>query len=172
LSGLGLSVVMQRDHRRARALLSEALHLHREQGLARGVATTLYNLGRLSCDEEDPLQAWTHLSESLILRQATGAKLGIAECLEGLGLADWPEGHAARASTLLGAAHALRDTIGAPLPPGERPAHDRVMAALRAAAGEEFVATAWATGQTLPLASAIADALSVAPAGARQGRDH
>jgi hypothetical protein len=62
----------------------------------------------------------------------------------------------------LGAAQVLREAIGIPLPPVERAEHERRVAAVRAALGEETFTAAWAVGRTLPLEQAIAEALAEA----------
>ncbi|HXT36906.1 MAG TPA: tetratricopeptide repeat protein [Chloroflexota bacterium] len=156
LGGLGLSVGMQGGHRQARALITEGMDVYRGQGFTPGIAMALHHLGRLALAEDDPEQARTLLAESLTLRRIMGAKLGIVECLEGLGLEAWTQGQAARAAMLLGAAHALREALGAPLPPGERPFHDRAQAALHLAPSKDVVAAAWTAGTAMALEETIA----------------
>jgi hypothetical protein len=60
--------------------------------------------------------------------------------------------------------------IGLRLRDDERANHDRVVAAMRGSLGESTFAAAWATGQTMPLATAIADALAVGAPGAVSDR--
>ena len=52
-----------------------------------------------------------------------------------------------RAARLLGAAEQTRESIDLPVPPPERPAHERCVLAVRTALGEEAFAAAWAAGQ-------------------------
>jgi hypothetical protein len=65
-----------------------------------------------------------------------------------------------RAARLFGAAEALREAIGTPLPPADRAEHDRSVAAVRTALGEEAFAAAWAEGRALTLEHAVAFALA------------
>jgi hypothetical protein len=64
-----------------------------------------------------------------------------------------------RAAHLFGAAEGLRAAMGAPLPPADRTEHDRSVAAVRSALGEEAFAAAWAEGRALTLEAAITLAL-------------
>jgi DNA-binding NarL/FixJ family response regulator len=55
--------------------------------------------------------------------------------------------------------------LGYPLPPEDRPAHERAVAAARADLGAEAFAAAWAEGRALPLEQVIQEALATeAPA--------
>jgi predicted ATPase/class 3 adenylate cyclase len=148
------------DLARAQAILNESLALFREIGSRSGIAAALYQLGRLgqACAEAERARAL--LRESLTLRDALGEARGVAECLEGLALATESTDHPERTVELFGAADALRGRLGAPLPPADRPAHLRGLAAARAAAGPEAFARAWAAGRELSLDAAAACALA------------
>jgi hypothetical protein len=65
-----------------------------------------------------------------------------------------------RAARLFGAAEALREAMGTPLPPAERGAHDRSVAAVRATMGDAAFAVAWAAGRVMSLEEAVALALA------------
>jgi hypothetical protein len=65
----------------------------------------------------------------------------------------------AAAAMLFGAAEAIRDALGTPLPPVDRADHDRCLAAVRAALGEEAFAAASAEGRAMELEQAVAYAL-------------
>ena len=71
-----------------------------------------------------------------------------------------PGASAERAARLYGAAAALRERLGAAVVPWERPAHERDLAAVRAALGPAAFAAAWAAGAALPLEAAVAEALA------------
>jgi non-specific serine/threonine protein kinase len=91
-------------------------------------------------------------------------------CLDGLAGVAAAQARPARAARLLGAAEALREAIGAPTPPAGRAAHEREVAALRAALDGEAYAAAWADGRALPLERAVDYAMRVeAPAAQRPG---
>ena len=65
---------------------------------------------------------------------------------------------------LLGAAETLRRRIGSVLSPAERSEHDRLLATLRTALGEEAFAAITSEGRTQPVATMLALATSVAGA--------
>ncbi|GAC1433927.1 MAG: hypothetical protein NVSMB65_07960 [Chloroflexota bacterium] len=63
---------------------------------------------------------------------------------------------------MLGATAALRASLRIPLPAADRTAHESLVAAARAALGDEAFARAWAAGQALLPEQAIAEALGSA----------
>src|SRR5260370_31750872 len=85
-----------------------------------------------------------------------GAKGAMASSLEGLADLAVVEGKLAWAARLWRAAEGLRDTIGVPIPPVERAAYDRSVAAARAQLGEKSFAAAWAEGRTMTPEQALA----------------
>ena len=162
LHGLGSVARHQGDYARARTLLNESLTLYRAQGDRAGVSGgssgVLGSLGLLALDQGEYPQAAACFAESLAVRSEVGDKQGVASCLEGLAAVAGARGQGARAARLYGAAAALRATIGAPLPPGDRPGHERHLAAARAGVDEAAWAAAWAEGAAMPLEQAVADA--------------
>ena len=60
------------------------------------------------------------------------------------------------AARLLGTTEALREALGTPLPPVERAAYERSVAATRAQLGEKPFAAAWARGRTMTPEQALA----------------
>ena len=70
-----------------------------------------------------------------------------------------------QAARVLGAAAALRDEIGVPLPPGDRDAYERDLAAVRTALGEAALVAAWAEGRAMSLEQAIAYVLETIAGG-------
>jgi hypothetical protein len=83
----------------------------------------------------------------------------ILPCLEGLTRVAAAQGRMERAPWLCGVAAALREGIGWPLPPAKRAEHERTVAGVRGALGEEVFAVAWTRGYALPLQEAITDTL-------------
>jgi hypothetical protein len=127
--------------------------------------------GRCTCSDgsrysKGSWRASTLLTESLRLRQG-GAIDAILESLEGLaGLAVAEErshaggsADALRAVRRLGAAEATRDVLGLPIPPGDRAAYERDVAAVRDLLDAAARETAWAAGRAMTLEQAIAYAL-------------
>jgi hypothetical protein len=82
------------------------------------------------------------------------------ECIEdiaGLAGAAQPAG----AARLFGAAEAVRESAGIPLPPVQRAAYERDLAAASTQLDQVAWETAWAEGRALTLDQAIAEALDV-----------
>jgi hypothetical protein len=69
------------------------------------------------------------------------------------------EGQPERATRLYGAADGLREATGTLVEEADRAAHERAVAAIRAALGEEVFAATWAAGRALALDAAIALAM-------------
>jgi predicted ATPase/class 3 adenylate cyclase len=67
LRGLGLEEGYEGDVTRGMALQEEALALSRKWGDSAGIALSLYGLGRLAVDQDDPERAVKQLEESLVL---------------------------------------------------------------------------------------------------------
>ena len=91
--------------------------------------------------------------ECLTLLGERGDPLVVVNALAGAALAAAAWGQPERAARLLGAAEAVRERfrVGVDLP-AERAAHERAVALVRAALGEEDLRAAWAAGRGLPLA--------------------
>src|SRR5262249_5227198 len=88
-----------------------------------------------------------------------GHKPRIVEDLEGLAAVTVAQAQPERAARLFGAAERLREEIGACVPRAERADHERSVAAVRTALGEEAFAAAWAAARALSLEQAVAFAL-------------
>jgi tetratricopeptide (TPR) repeat protein len=163
LNNLGNVAHIQGEYGRAATLHEEALSLFRELGDKEGIAISLHNLGLVAQRQGDYGRAAALHEESLLLSHELGARNLVADCLEGLAWVTVVNGQAGRAARLGGAAEALREVLGALLPPDERAGHDLAVQAMRAALGEEDLASAWAKGRALPLEESIALALEGAP---------
>jgi hypothetical protein len=59
--------------------------------------------------------------------------------------------------------------MGIPLAPAERPGHERCVADVRAALGEEAFAAAWAAGRALSLEDAVTFALEACDTSSHEG---
>jgi hypothetical protein len=68
-------------------------------------------------------------------------------------------GEGERAARLYGAADSLRQYLGAPLLPGDRPRHERYLAAARSLINEAVWEAAWEEGQAMTREAAISYAL-------------
>jgi predicted ATPase len=140
------------------ALLEETVVLARQNQLKPDLARSLITLGRVRHAQGDAAQAAALAREGMNLHRQMKHTLGAVTALEvlaGVALAAEPE----RAAQLLGAAEAIRLAIGTPLPPIERPVHDRQIATIHAQLDERTMALAWASGQVMSVDEAIAYAL-------------
>ena len=121
-----------------------------------GVSLTL--LAKVAFAAGEPEVAGPLLADSLSVHLEVGNRWGIALVLEGvacLAATTQPE----RALRLASAADALRTAIGRPLPPAERPLLAGWLEPARLALDPDGEARAWAQGQILSEARAVADAL-------------
>ena len=127
-----------------------------------GMGVSLVRLGYAARDRGDDARAMALFAEGLALFTELGDRRIIALALDGVaGLAvAW--GQPERAARLFGAAAALREASGLPVEPAFRAAHERDVAAARAALGEDAFAAGWATGAALPLPAAVAEAAAIA----------
>jgi predicted ATPase len=145
----------------ARAQYEECLALERELGDKRIIASALHSLGEAFFGQEVYASARTCYVESLQLQQGFGYRRGIAILLGSLAALEQALGHPERAARLWGAAEALREAIGIPIPPNEREAHQRSVAAASEALGREAFAVAWDAGRKMTPEQAAAYALAV-----------
>ena len=158
------------DEERAQALLIEGLAEHRRRGNDWGAGFALRALG----DVELAAGAWAGASayfrESAALWRKSGYLEGIAAALAGLAVVAGETGQAARAARLFGAVEALRERFGSAMWPSERGTRERAVDRVRAELGDGEFSAAWATGRTLSVAEAIAEALAAETPGAGSSR--
>jgi tetratricopeptide (TPR) repeat protein len=161
LNALGISAYQRGELDWARTLLTEALDRFQAIGETHGTGFVFTNLAKVELASGNLGRAAAHYRESLARWQEHGERVSIAGCLRGLGniaaLSAQPE----VAARLFGAAEALRETVGLP----DSRHSDRYYAAVTsalAALGDAQFHEAWCTGRQLPLAEAVALALTVA----------
>lgn len=147
------------DDKRAIALSEDGLVLCRQINDKNGTAVSLQTLAAISLHQKDYASAAARYRQALALFNELKHRLDVAACLEGLAGVASGQSQPEQAAHLLGAAAALRTTMGAPLPPVDRPQHDRLLTAVRAALNEDDFATAWADGQAMELETAVHFAL-------------
>jgi predicted ATPase/Tfp pilus assembly protein PilF len=166
LHGLGGVARTLGNPAEARRQYEESLAIARELGDRQVTAATLCSLARLAAAEGDRDAARACGRESLALRTELGDRAGLLECLEAMAGLAAAQGDPERGVRLMGAAAALRQAFGAPRLPMDRSDCDRDAARARAALGEAAFDRAWQAGQTLSLEAALAEAHSLAGAGA------
>jgi tetratricopeptide (TPR) repeat protein len=147
------------DLDRAASLGEEALALAGSINARRHTAHAHYNLGLVARARGSHDQAATAFQSGLRLEQELGNKRQIVSILEGLAGLAATRGENRRAGRLFGAAEHLREQLGAPIPPADRPMHDRDIATVRTQLGPVDAKAAWAAGRALPLDAAIDEAL-------------
>jgi tetratricopeptide (TPR) repeat protein len=131
----------------------------RELGNRFGIALWLFDLGEVCRAQEDYEEAQALYRESLAISRQQGSRRLIVRNLEGLAAVAIEQARYQRAARLHGAAEGLRAANGhAPLSLAPA-AYERSVTTLRAALGDKAFAAAWAEGQGMPLADAVATAL-------------
>jgi len=146
----GKLALSQGDIATARRLLEKSLVINREIGNREHTADTLFHLARVEAHQGDHVAARALYEESLAMAARGGDSKGlIPSCLEGLADVVAAQGEFTWAARLLGTAEALREALGTPLPPVDRAAYERSVAATRAQLGGQAFVAAWAEGRTM-----------------------
>ncbi|HTP08606.1 MAG TPA: tetratricopeptide repeat protein [Anaerolineae bacterium] len=162
-NNLATVALWQKDWSGAEPLLYETLAIRRALGDQQGAAITLANLAEVALHQ----QAWNHARaltmESLTLFQTMNSKDGIAATFIRLASIQLAQGHVERASRLLAMSEKLLETIDARMPPDAQAEYNEIVSRVRAQSAEHAFAMLWAEGRALPLADAIAYALSEPP---------
>ncbi len=162
MSGLAHIAQSQGDQTWARSLFEQSLESFRETGYKVDIHWALNNLGRACAGQGENERAAALFAEALAQSLARGDRWNVAAALEGLALLEPAHSPALRAR-LLGAAAALREQIAAPLWPCFRPEYERGVAALRRGLGTAAWAASWASGESLQLDAAVAEARTLLP---------
>lgn len=158
LDHLGHIELCAGDLEAARPLLEEALAGARAAGDTLGLASALVTLALLARGLGNDARAWVLLSEGLAL----GEPAVLPDTVEQLAGLLGARGAGAGAARLYGAAAARRATTGGlPRDPAFEAAYRRDLAAARAGLDAAAWDAAWAAGQALPLAEAVAEVLAV-----------
>jgi len=153
----GRVALYEGDAAQARSLLEESVALYKEVGDRWHTARSLSAFAKMEVVQGNYASARTLYEENLALCREMGDK-NTAPALEGLASVamEQGQGQPAWAALLWGAAEKLRETVGAPLPPVERAAYERSIAAARTHLGEQAFAAAWAMGRTMTPEQALA----------------
>jgi len=159
LNSLGYTHYIQGNLDAARSLVREAVELHRAGAFSGSLGNTLHSLGdvlRASGDLEGARGAYREAVE--VAQDASWMPIVLLG-VEGLAMVEAIAGDAARAARLLGTTDALRDDIGFAHEPDLVADHERTIAILRNALGEEAFTVAWETGRRRSLDEAVTEAL-------------
>jgi predicted ATPase/transcriptional regulator with XRE-family HTH domain len=166
-TALALGYVAQSsgDYAQALSYSEQGLALHQEVGRRHGVWGALFQMGCNACAAGDYDSAGAYFRAALIWAQELQDPARMGQALAGLGGAAVGQGRsggAAYGARLLGAAAAAPARTGGDGTAATSPRDPaQWVAAARAALGDAAFATAFAAGQALPLATAIA--LAMAP---------
>jgi non-specific serine/threonine protein kinase len=167
LNNLGYGAFLQGEYSAARARHEESLTIRRELKDPGGIAYSLSGLGDVALQQGDYSAAGVFVREALSLRRELGDKMGIVELLEKQAAVIGAIANPLHAAHIGGAAERLREEIGFPLTTDERLHHDRHMAAVRAALGDDAAFNrAWQEGRGISPEQAIELALDAVVDGA------
>lgn len=161
LHSLGLLILSQRELTRARALLEEAVALDRSSGNLLVLSYSVGTLGMIVYHQGDLLQAAQLFREQLILNLEHGADVDVG--IRDLALIAAETGRAEQAARLYGANEAAAEMVGTDPYRTRiyRPTHERAIASVRNALGQESFAGAWSAGRALSFEAASAEALAL-----------
>lgn len=155
---LGDVLRSQRRYTQAAALYDESLALWREMGFKRGMAAALHNLGYVARFLGEYSRARALFGECLAIGQQTEHQPTIGASLAGLSAVASASGHLTLGAQLAGAAEATFGRLGFHLDVVDRTEYIGATANLRTRLGEQAFATAWADGQAMTPAQAVATA--------------
>jgi predicted ATPase/DNA-binding CsgD family transcriptional regulator len=161
LAELGDTRLMTGDVVEAVPLLDEALAIHRRIAFPNGFATALGERAHAARMQGDQVLAARLFAESIAVGEEIGSERVLLGAIAGLASVALALGQAERAARLLSAVEAIRATSG--LGRYTHAGHTaRILAEVRTSLPESVFVAAWDTGQALPFADALADALAIA----------
>jgi predicted ATPase len=157
LGHLGLLACRRGQHAQAITLNEQSLALQREIGNRFGASEALHHRGLIAFVQGQSSAAAHDYRESLQIKSQLGDQRGIVALLKAFALLAWDAGrNPERATVLFAAAEKLRRVIGSAVPPIDQPNEAVALATIQTALGAEAFTFAWATGERLDVAQAIA----------------
>jgi DNA-binding CsgD family transcriptional regulator/tetratricopeptide (TPR) repeat protein len=151
------------DQELAESRCQEALAIFEALGNTGGIARAHHQLGHLAYKRRDYTRAARFARKALELRWADRNMTEVATSFEDLAdICGMLLGQARTAARFYGVAESLRETLGVPMWSSYRPEHDRLLDHARNALPPDRFESAWATGRSLPIADAVAEALTIA----------
>jgi non-specific serine/threonine protein kinase len=160
LVNLAVVVHATGDAARAFRVFDEALAIARDAGNDFVISEALGERGRAACKEGMVALAEESLVEALTTAQALGALVHTTKALETFADLAIAKHAPERAARIWGATEHLREVIEAPISFREQADHQEVVAAARAALGDEAFNQAWREGREMALEDAVKYALS------------
>lgn len=159
LNNLGTNATHRGEIDQAEALFTESLHLWQEMGDEQGVADTSLNLADISFKQGNYERSTQLYGDSLRMCAHLRDELGIAYVLIGLGNLGLVFQHIEQAAVLASAATSLLHTLHVTLNGVEQDAFDHALGQMRAELGDTLFQSAWAEGEQMDVAQAVAYAL-------------
>jgi non-specific serine/threonine protein kinase len=152
----------QGDADRAAHHVAEAVRHQRDLGYTWALGDTLRILGDVAHERGDYTAALTAYRESVMLTHDHGDRRFLTNALAGIAGVAAAQRQPERAARLYSATAVLRDQLGLGTESWQRTRHERAITAARESLPPDIFATAWATGETLPLDQTVAEALATA----------
>jgi predicted ATPase/DNA-binding CsgD family transcriptional regulator/DNA-binding XRE family transcriptional regulator len=163
---VGQLAVMAGEHGTAAQYLDEAIEWGRRSGDDAGLATALAAAALAAHARGDGDAAAALAAEAITISARLGGSLAAAwRCHDVAARVSVGRARPVDLARLLGGAEALRARARVAMPPHSRAAHERTVAAVRAAAGERAFASAWARGREMSIEQLRAATLAVLGAG-------
>ncbi|MDQ3780008.1 MAG: tetratricopeptide repeat protein [Chloroflexota bacterium] len=162
LGNLGEAYADHGDLVRAEVIQEEALALSRQLGDTYGVAMSLFGLGNIANAREQAIAALGRYQELIPFARQLGERSLLTRALDRVGLALHQLGVNRPAARLFGASAAMREATGDILYASEAADYSQIWQLVRSALGETLYEAAWASGRSLPLDQALAEAVVVA----------
>lgn len=145
--------------------LDAAVAIQRRRDDPWGLSASLSVLGLIAIQRGDLARAVPRLRECLELRKILGAQETYARSLSDFGVLAAATGAFEQAAMLFAAAEAQRDAVGGSLDEPERTTYERAITETRQRLGEAEFLAAWMAGKAMPVADAVAAALTIEPSG-------
>jgi DNA-binding CsgD family transcriptional regulator/tetratricopeptide (TPR) repeat protein len=158
---LGHTVRARGEHARSIGYHQEAVAIMRQLPGKNKLSDALVYLGWAEVVGGDLARARLAYAEGLALAQADGDRMRLGRCVCGAAGIAALEGDPVLAARLFAAATAQRNREQILLKPTIQAEHDRLIATVREALGEDPFASAWSEGDSLRLEEAVAAAQTV-----------
>lgn len=156
LGNLATVAQAQGDQGAAAHYYRECLAIAQQAGDTATIAVALHSLAQLAYLQQDYEQAQRLFADGADCYRQLVSKVGLARCLAGLAATAWARNQPLRAARLWGMAAAHHANIVSRMDPNERRIYEQSQRAVRTHVGEAAFMTAWAEGETMTLAQALA----------------
>ncbi|MBX3057575.1 MAG: tetratricopeptide repeat protein [Anaerolineae bacterium] len=156
LNNLAIVAWQLQEYGRAEALYHETELMSREMGNTRALSRALHGRGTVQLSLKDYHGALASFQEAVRIRQELGDQPGLANSLGGAAEALQHLGDPVTAVRLIAASYQLQQAIGKVSAPAAQAEAEENLALLRAQMGADAFNRAWADGETLTAAAAVA----------------